>query len=272
MAPAVFPLSLFLDLSRCQSTQGFPDITGIPSLQNFIRLPDFDPCPKRRSYLRDSREGAATAHQHGDTTLRRHTKLTLAVICLAPAAVAATYAGEPLVLQPQSRVWIEGSSNVRDFTCTTTSFETRVQSSVPGAVSAVLAGTKAVESAELAIPAASLDCRNGKMNDHMLKALKAKENPTIAFRITTYDVAKATAGVNGTATGQLTLGGVTKTITVTAHATPDASGALRLTGSYQLKMTDYGLTPPSLMMGTLKVNESVKVGFDMLLKGEAPTM
>ena len=202
--------------------------------------------------------------------MRRHTTLTLAVLCLAPAAIAARYAGEPLVLQPQSKLWIDGTSTVRDFTCTTTAFETHVQSSVPGAVSAVLSGTKAVESAELTIPAASLDCRNGKMNEHMLKALKAKDNPTIAFRIKSYDLARATAGVDGTALGELTLGGVKKTITVTAHATPDASGALRLSGTYQLKMTDYGLTPPSLMMGTMKVADDVKVGFDLLLKGEAP--
>ena len=198
--------------------------------------------------------------------MRRHTSLTLAVLCLAPAAIAATYAGEPLVLQPQSRLWVEGSSNVRDFTCTSTAIETRVQSSVAGAVSAVLAGTKAVESAELSVPAASLDCKNGKMNDHMLKALKAKDNPTILFRITSYDVAKAAAGVKGTAIGELTLGGVRKTITVTANAAPDADGALRLTGAYQLKMTEFGLTPPSLMMGTMKVDPAVAVSFDIQLK------
>ena len=202
--------------------------------------------------------------------MRRHTSLTLAVLCLAPAALAATYAGEPLILQPQSKLWVEGSSNVRDFTCTSTGIETRVQSSVPGAVGAVLAGTKAVESAELLVPAASLDCKNGKMNDHMLKALKAKDNPTILFRITSYDVARGAAGVKGTAIGELTLGGVSKTITVSANGTPEADGALRLTGAYQLKMTEFGLTPPSLMMGTMKVNENVKVGFYLLLKGEAP--
>ena len=202
--------------------------------------------------------------------MRRHTTLTLAVLCLAPAAVAATRAGEPLALQPQSKLWIEGSSNVRDFTCTSTALEARVQSSVPGAVSAVLAGTKAVESAELSVPAASLDCKNGKMNEHMLKALKAKEYPTIGFRITSYEVAKAAPGVTGTAVGELTLGGVKKTITVAAHATPETAGAMRLTGAYQLKMTDFGLKPPSLMMGTMKVNENVKVGFDLILKGEAP--
>jgi len=202
--------------------------------------------------------------------MRRHTSLTLAVLCLAPVAIAATRAGEPLTLQPQSRLWVDGSSNVRDFTCTSTALETHVQSSVAGAVSAVLAGTKAVESAELSLPAASLDCKNGKMNEHMLKALKAKENPTIAFRISSYQVAKAAAGVTGTAIGELTLGGVKKTITVAANATPGAAGAMRLTGAYTLKMTDFGIKPPSLMMNTMKVTDTVKIGFDLLLKGEAP--
>ena len=206
----------------------------------------------------------------GATTMRRHTALTLAVLCLAPAAVAATYAGEPLALQPQSKLWVEGSSNVRDFTCTSTALEARVESSVAGAVSAVLAGTKAVESAELTVLAASLDCKNAKMNDHMLKALKAKEHPTIGFRISSYEVAKGAGGADGTAIGQLTLGGVTKSITVTAHATPDAAGALRLTGTYPLRMTEFGLKPPSLMMNTMKVTDDVKVNFDLLLKGEAP--
>ena len=206
----------------------------------------------------------------GETTMRRHTALTLTVLCLAPVAIAATRAGEPLALQPQSRLWVDGSSNVRDFTCTSTALATQVQSPVAGTVSAVLAGTKAVESAELSLPAASLDCKNGKMNEHMLKALKAKDNPTIAFRIKTYQLAKAAGGVDGTAIGELTLGGVTKTITVAAHATPEAAGALRLTGAYTLKMTDFGLTPPSLMMGTMKVNENVKVNFDLRLKGEEP--
>ena len=202
--------------------------------------------------------------------MRSHTSLTLALLCLAPAAVAATNAREPLTLQPQSKLWVEGSSTVRDFTCTSTAFATQIQSPVAGAVSAVLAGTMAVESAELAVPAASLDCKNGKMNEHMLKALKAKDNPTVTFRIKTYQLAKVAGGVDGTALGELTLGGVTKAITVTAHAAPDADGALRLTGTYELRMTDYGLTPPSLMMGTMKVGDTVKVGFDLLLKGEAP--
>ena len=147
------------------------------------------------------------------------------------------------------------------------SFETRVESNVPDGVSAVLAGTKAVTTAQMTVPAASLDCKNGTMNEHMRKALKADKNPTITFRITTYDVAKASEGVDGTAQGELTLGGVTKTITVKAHAASQPDGVLRLTGSQDIHMTEFGLKPPTLMLGTLKVDELVKVSFDLLLKG-----
>jgi hypothetical protein len=31
-------------------------------------------------------------------------------------------------------------------------------------------------------------------------------------------------------------------------------------------MTEFGLKPPTLMLGTLKVDERVKVGFDVVLK------
>ena len=41
---------------------------------------------------------------------------------------------------------------------------------------------------------------------------------------------------------------------------------LRVTGSYDLNMTEYGLKPPTLMFGRIKVGETVTVKFDLLLK------
>jgi len=44
------------------------------------------------------------------------------------------------------------------------------------------------------------------------------------------------------------------------------NGLLHVTGTYDLKMTDYGLKPPTLMFGRIKVAETVKVKYDLLLK------
>src|SRR5688500_5749503 len=104
------------------------------------------------------------------------------------------------------------------------------------------------------------------MNSHMLEALKATENPEITFRMESYDLAAAGAGMAGTLRGQLTLGGVTRPIVVEAVAADGGNGTLLVTGKHVVKMTEFGLKPPSLMLGTMKVGNDVTVGFELRLK------
>ena len=197
--------------------------------------------------------------------MRKLTSRGIAVLCgLAPAVIAWTAATSPITLQPESRLWINGTSTVRAFECKAGAIEAKVESPSANAVAALLAGEKAVTTATVTVPAERLDCGNGTMNEHMKKALKVKDNPTIEFTVESYTLAKAADGTQAQLNGTLTLGGVTKPITVSALGKGEGD-ALRVTGSYEIRMTEYGLKPPTLMLGTLKVNERVKVGFDLLL-------
>lgn len=189
----------------------------------------------------------------------------IAALLIAPATIAWTTPADTLTLQPASKLWVTGSSNVRDFECTATALTVDVLS-VPGAVGLIAAGERGVTSVAVRIPAAQLDCRNGKMNSHMLKALKGGENPEIAFDLTSYELARVAAGVNVTLTGDLTLGGAKKTITLKANASPADGDALKVTGTKDIALSEYGLKAPTLMMGTLKVSDVVQVHFDLLLK------
>src|SRR5437764_11585519 len=110
-----------------------------------------------------------------------------------------------------------------------------------------------------------MDCGNGTMNEHMRKALKVTENPTITFELTDYDVATSAEGIAGTINGTLDLGGVKKPIAFKAKGRSEG-GMLHVDGAYDLRMTEYGLKPPTLMFGRIKVGETVKVNFDLLLK------
>ncbi|MDF1504005.1 YceI family protein [Roseisolibacter sp. H3M3-2] len=193
-----------------------------------------------------------------------------AALALLGLALAPAVADTPLVLQPQSRLWVDGTSTVRRFTCAAGVLNAEVAGKA-GAVPAVLAGEKAVRTVEVHIPAARLDCKNGTMNEHMLKAIKAKEHGEIVFTVSAYDLAAADGGVTGTLTGTLALGGVTRTIAVEATGKEAGPGALRVAGTHALKLSDYGLKAPSLMLGTMKVGDVVTVGFDLVLKGE-PTV
>ncbi len=199
--------------------------------------------------------------------MRTNTLKALSVLLgLVPAVAAWTGLKEIMTLQPESRLWIEGTSTVRSFTCKATTLDVKVESNGPAAVASLMAGDKAVRGATVTVPAARLECGNGTMNEHMLKALKAKDNPTISFRLASYDMQKADDALKGTVTGTLLLGGVEKTITMSGTAKEAPTGTLRVAGTYEINMKEYGLKPPTLMLGTMKVGEKVKVGFDLLLK------
>ena len=99
--------------------------------------------------------------------------------------------GTGLKVQPESKLWVEGSSTVRGFSCAAQGFD----ATVTGAgLAGVLQGQKAVESVDVKVPAEQLDCGNGKMNEHMRKALKADEHPVIEFRLTSYELPRRPRG------------------------------------------------------------------------------
>ena len=70
----------------------------------------------------------------------------------------------------------------------------------------------------------------------------------------------------GTRHTQADIRGLEKTITFPGTAVDAGEGTLRVTGTHELRMTEYGLKPPTLMLGSMKVGDKVTVAFDLLLK------
>jgi polyisoprenoid-binding protein YceI len=186
------------------------------------------------------------------------------LLSLATPAAWAGVSPDTLRVQPESRIWVEGTSTVRSFRCEAKRFTASLDAA-PGAPAAVLAGTKAVDAVSVSIPTQGLDCSNGTMNGHMMKAIKATENPEISFKLASYQLAKQGEEQMITMSGSLTLGGVTRPVSLTAQASA-ADGGLQVSGAAPLKLSDYGLKAPSLMMGTMKVGDQVSVHYQLILK------
>jgi polyisoprenoid-binding protein YceI len=167
-----------------------------------------------------------------------------------------------LTTGPDKKIWIEGSSTVRKFSCVTSSFEATPRP-VPSPTAPL---ASAVQAVEVRIPVTSLSCGNGTMDEHMRKALKAEQNPEIRFELSGYTVGEKTAaGTEVKATGVMTIAGASKTVELTGVVTPTATG-LRVQGEAPLRMTEYGVKPPSLMLGTLKVADAITVHYDVVLE------
>lgn len=197
--------------------------------------------------------------------MRTRISRILATALGALALAAFTSANDTLALKAESRLWVDGTSTVRDFQCKATVLQAVIDAA-DGAVPAVLSGERAVRGLSLDVPVDRMDCANGTMNGHMMKALKAKDHPVISFRLQTYDLTRAGEKTTGVLAGTLEIGGVEKVVSLPVEMLDAGDGALRVTGSYELNMRDYKLDPPSLMLGTLKVRERVKITFDLLLK------
>ena len=198
--------------------------------------------------------------------MRANIKSTLLALAIVlPASAAWTVANETLVLQPQSRLWIDGTSSIRSFSCKAGEVNAAVEATGSNAVAQLLTGDKGVKSVHVSIPAERLDCGNGTMNEHMRKAIKLSEFKSIEFRLSDYTVVRNEDGIQGTIDGTLLLGGVAKPVSLPATGKAEV-GMLHITGSYDLDMTEYGLKPPTLMFGRIKVGRTVKVNYDLLLK------
>src|SRR5688572_5652556 len=105
--------------------------------------------------------------------MRTNIKTTLlALAIIVPASGAWTVANELLVLQPQSRLWIEGTSSVRSFSCKAGEVNAVVEANGPNAIPQLLTGDKGVTAVRVTVPAEGIDCSNGTMNEHMRKAIK----------------------------------------------------------------------------------------------------
>ena len=160
--------------------------------------------------------------------------------------------GSQITLEPSSKVWVKGDSTVRAFTCNATEISSQLVTSG----STEIAGL--VSDGTVTIPVGKLDCGNGKMNEHMTKALKTS---TIEFKLNSYDV----EGSNVLLKGSLKIAGTVKDIEIAGTAAKEGE-LVRVKATKQITMSQWGVKPPSLMMGTMKVKDQVTVGFDVTLK------
>jgi polyisoprenoid-binding protein YceI len=98
----------------------------------------------------------------------------------------------------------------------------------------------------------------------MFKAMKADKHPLITFRLDSYTVGAAAGGTTVTSAGILSVAGVERPIDMVLDVSEHA-GALRVRGTSDLLMTEFGIKPPTMFMGMLKTGDKVTIAFDVQL-------
>lgn len=157
---------------------------------------------------------------------------------------------------------IIGTSTLHDWTV-----QAGVVADYPTTLSLDIADGITIDSFSFSVPVANLDGGRGpSMNAKIKKAFVAETNPMITYRqVGSTTTNKEVADNTITSSGILTMAGVEKEIEVTLSFAEDGD-ALLLKGSKALKMTDFGMTPPSAMFGQIETRDDITVHFEFVYK------
>ncbi|MGJ5641410.1 YceI family protein [Formosa sp. S-31] len=136
-----------------------------------------------------------------------------------------------------------------------------------GSITIETGDTPAIKALAMEIAAESLKSGKSGMDKNTYKALKTDKHKTITFKLS--DTKSVTASGNNTykvsATGALTLAGVTKTIPLDFTMTVNGS-TVKLTGEKSFKMSEFKIDPPTAMFGTVTTGDEVKITFTSVFK------
>ena len=169
----------------------------------------------------------------------------------------------PLVMTA-ARVSIAGTSNIHDFTASTTDVKLArllVSEGVAGPnLLAGLVNPGSLDAFDIIVKAGTLTSPKEGLDKNMWKALKTNEHPDIVFKMTRLE------GKPGAlrAIGLLKIAGVEKEVAFDVKAAANAS-TVTVIGEVPLLMTDYGITPPKAMLGMLKTDPKITVKFEVVL-------
>ena len=187
-------------------------------------------------------------------------------VSTAPRALEKTAGGSdmrPLVLA-SARVSLEGTSNIHDYTASTTTVRVdaiEIGGTPAGDLLEHVLQPSGLERFEVVIPVASLASPREGIDKNMHKALKVQEHPDIRFRLRAFESPDSAYR----AIGWLTIAGVEQEVTLNVWV--QRTGAtLAVVGETELLMTDFGVPPPKAMLGMIRTNPKVQIRVTLLLR------
>lgn len=168
-----------------------------------------------------------------------------------------------LVVLPSSTLEVEGTTNVNNYKCAIvryTGSDTLVLQEGGQNIRPVFV------KGSVSLDASCVDCGMAMMTSDFKKAINFKEHPVIIVDFISFErMPKYTSGeehFKGVLI--ISLGGVKKLFEVMCTIKA-VSGVIHLVGSHEFLFSDFKLSPPTRMLGAIKVNESLKVTFSLHL-------
>lgn len=157
-------------------------------------------------------------------------------------------------------VTIDGTSTLHDWNMKSANGQTNVSITLKdGQITDVAA-------LSFTIDATSLKSNKSGLDKNAYKALNTSTSKSITYKATSGTVSKSGNNYIIKTNGTLTIGGTTKQLALSSTATVNSDNTISIKGNSTFKMSNYGVTPPTVMMGTIKTGDEITITYDTKLK------
>jgi YceI-like domain len=177
--------------------------------------------------------------------------ILLVMLFASPATAQVNYTASNVTLK------VSGTSNLHDWDIksATASVSANITVNTVGAITALSA-------LNFTTPVINLKSEHNGMDKNTYKALKKDANPTISFVSKTAIITGNTVKCHGT----LTIAGKGVETELVATYKVNADKTITVTGTKSINMIDYGVAPPTALLGTIKTGKDVVLSFIITLK------
>lgn len=159
------------------------------------------------------------------------------------------------------KIKVEGTSNIHDWHMEAAQGLSNAVFSMNGNS---LTGIPALN---FTMSAENLKSESKVMDKNTYKAIVTDKYPTISFTANTANVRpNGTNGFIASVKGKMQISSITKEIWLTGVCTINPDKTINVSGVYKFKMTEYNVTPPSIMFGSIVVADDLLIRFNILYK------
>jgi len=190
----------------------------------------------------------------------RHGALLIAVLLGAWPAAVSSQATRPIALSVDSRLWIEGASNLSQWSCKARTVDATIY--VDSGFRDLAELGRHVRRVIVSVPVAALTCGHAPMDKSLRAALKAEDGTATENIVATLNAVRRDDSVSHTihTAGRLRLAGRENAVKVEIDA-PLGDGGLEAHGELPILLSDYGIVPPSGLFGLIRCDDRVVVKF-----------
>ena len=191
--------------------------------------------------------------------------LIVLLIALVAGKLASQSLVHRLIVLPSSTLHINGTTNINSYECAIAKYT----------------GNDTLELHEggrkirpvfvkgaVALDASSCDCGIPLMTSDFRKAINAKEHPSIIIDFISFERMPVYGNLQDQFKGilKISIAGVTKVFEVNCSINVTQAGVIHLVGTREFNFEDFNITPPTRMLGAIRVNQSLTVSFHLQLK------